>query len=100
MAAGPAGRLEPVRHRRARPRVAGLWATAATPLAGPVLDDVIVGIDEDANLVWAVERRLRGRDVATEPDPDPASPAHADTTGAPGLRLPAMTRVPRTGTRT
>jgi hypothetical protein len=73
------------RHRR---------ATAATPLAGPVLDEVVVGIDEDANAVWAVERRLRGRDLATDPDPPRAPPAHLDGTGRPGFAYLASTRVP------
>jgi hypothetical protein len=33
-----------------------VWATARTPLVGPVLDEVVIGIDEDANSVWAVEQ--------------------------------------------
>jgi hypothetical protein len=32
-----------------------VWPTAATPLAGPVLDQVDFGVDEDANLLWAVD---------------------------------------------
>ena len=76
------------------PRALVVWATAANPLAGPIQDDVIVGIDEDANLVWAVERRLQGREVATEPDPDPAPPEHSDTTARPGFTYQAMTRIP------
>src|SRR6478609_4806067 len=31
-----------------------VWPTATTPLSGPVLDDVILGVDEDANVLWAV----------------------------------------------
>jgi hypothetical protein len=31
-------------------------------------------LDEDANLVWAVERRMRGRDSGTAPDPPPEPP--------------------------
>ncbi len=41
-----------------------IWPTVATPLTGPALDDVVVGIDEDANLLWAVERRAQGRELA------------------------------------
>jgi len=48
-------------------RVAGLsnrslviWPVAVAPLAGPLLDDVVLGIDEDANLAWAVELRADG----------------------------------------
>jgi hypothetical protein len=71
-----------------------LWATAATPLVGPVLDEVVIGIDEDANLIWAVERRLHGRDVATDPDPTPEPPAQVDASGRPGFAYRPMTRLP------
>ncbi|HSP36147.1 MAG TPA: hypothetical protein VLR26_00150, partial [Frankiaceae bacterium] len=71
-----------------------LWATAATPLAGSAVDEVAVGIDEDANLVWAVEQRLRGRTVASEADPPPEPPAHLDMSGRPGFAYRPMTRVP------
>jgi hypothetical protein len=42
-----------------------LWATARTPLAGPILDDIVLGMDEDANLVWAVEQVVAGETLAT-----------------------------------
>ena len=71
-----------------------LWATAAAPLAGPLLDEVIIGIDEDANLVWAVEQRLRGRDVPTEADPPPEPPAQLNTSGRLGFTYRPMTRIP------
>ncbi len=71
-----------------------VWATAATPLAGPLLDEVLIGIDEDANLVWAVEQRLRGRDVPTEADPPPVPPAQLDMSGRPGFAYRPMTRIP------
>jgi hypothetical protein len=76
------------------PRSLVIWATAATPLAGPVRDEVVIGIDEDANLVWAVERRLRGKAIPTDPDPVPDPPAHLDTTGRQGFAYRPMTRVP------
>ncbi len=41
-----------------------VWPSATTPLTGPVLDDVVLGVDEDANLLWAVELRADGRDMA------------------------------------
>lgn len=44
-----------------------IWPTVATPLTGPALDDVVVGIDEDANLLWAVEQRAHGRELAPPP---------------------------------
>jgi hypothetical protein len=71
-----------------------VWATASTPLVGPVLDDVVLGIDEDANLVWAVEARLRGRDVGTDANPPQDTPAHLDASGRPGFAYRPSTRVP------
>lgn len=47
-----------------------VWPVAVAPLAGPPLDDVLVGVDEDANLAWAVELQAAGRrllpDAGTE----------------------------------
>lgn len=43
-----------------------LWPTAATPLTGPVLDDIAFGVDEDANLLWAVEERVGGIQLLTD----------------------------------
>jgi hypothetical protein len=49
-----------------------IWAVAASPLVGQAIEEVSVGVDEDANLVWAVEERLGGRATArTRPDPPP-----------------------------
>jgi hypothetical protein len=42
-----------------------LWPTAATPMTGPVLDDIAFGVDEDANMMWAVEERVAGRPLAS-----------------------------------
>jgi hypothetical protein len=42
-----------------------LWPTAATPITGPVLDDIVFGVDEDANLMWAVEERVDGLPLAS-----------------------------------
>jgi hypothetical protein len=72
-----------------------VWATAATPLAGPVLDEVVIGIDEDSNLVWAVEQRLRGRGVLGDEIPPPVPPAHIDAAGRAGFAYRPMTRIPR-----
>jgi hypothetical protein len=62
-------------------RVAGLgassllvWPTVATPLTGQALDEVVLGVDEDANLLMAVELRARGRELAAEPPVDPPAP--------------------------
>lgn len=37
-----------------------VWPTASTPLTGDVLDDIVLGVDEDANLLWAVELTVDG----------------------------------------
>lgn len=42
------------------------WPTVTAPLTGAILEEVILGVDEDANLLWAVERRANGRDLPTE----------------------------------
>lgn len=41
-----------------------VWLRAMTPLQGQPLDNVLLGLDEYANLLWAVERRVNGRDLA------------------------------------
>ena len=48
-----------------------IWPVAAAPLIGEPQDDVTIGMDEDANLVWAVEERLDGR-VTERRQPDDA----------------------------
>jgi hypothetical protein len=56
-----------------------IWPTVANPLTAPTaLDDVLVGIDEDANVLWAIERRVDGVELV-EPD----EPAAAPSAGAP-----------------
>ncbi|RYV49533.1 hypothetical protein [Pengzhenrongella frigida] len=45
-----------------------VWPAATTPLSGPALDDVLLGIDEDANVMWAVELRADGIDLALSAD--------------------------------
>lgn len=59
-----------------------LWPTVATPLRGAVLEEVVLGVDEDANVLWAVELRAAGRDLPTEtfaPGPAPAdAPGEVD----------------------
>lgn len=70
-----------------------VWATARTPLSGPVLDDVVIGIDEDANLVWAVEQIVAGRTLATPLPADPP-PAQVDPTLPPSFSYLPMTPIP------
>jgi len=54
-----------------------IWPTAAAPLNGPAIDEIVLGMDEDANLLWAVEQRALGRELAppsTAPPPDEEQP--------------------------
>ena len=75
------------------PRSLVLWATARTPLVGPILDEVVIGIDEDANLVWAVEQIVAGRTLPTPPAPVPA-PSTADTGARQTFSYLPMTPIP------
>ena len=45
-----------------------VWPTATAPLSGPALDEVVLGVDEDANLMWAVELRVDGLDLQLSVD--------------------------------
>jgi hypothetical protein len=71
-----------------------VWPTAATPLSGPLLDDVVLGVDEDANLLWAVELRAEGAVLA----PDAEATAAVGETTPTGSRefeyLPSTTLPP------
>jgi hypothetical protein len=73
------------------PRCLAVWTTTTAPLAGPVIDEVVLGLDEDANLMWAVERIVAGRTCPT-PEPAPVPDADADGTGR--FSYQAMTPIP------
>ena len=45
-----------------------MWPAATTPLSGPAIDDALLGVDEDANVMWAVELRADGIDLAFSAD--------------------------------
>ena len=56
-----------------------LWPTVEHPLtASTMLDQVDIGVDEDANLLWAVERWIDGSEAV---ESDPASFAAAPIAG-------------------
>jgi hypothetical protein len=57
-----------------------VWPTATTPLTGAALDEVVLGADEDANLLWAVERRAAGRELAPAAAPTDSTPVPAPET--------------------
>jgi hypothetical protein len=67
-----------------------LWPTVAHPLTAMVaLDEVDVGVDEDANVLWAVERRVDGSEVV---EPDPVPPASPPDTGQLAILRPRRYR--------
>lgn len=70
-----------------------VWPVAVAPHAGPVLDDIVLGIDEDANLTWAVELRVDGLDLLENVE---TAEAIADTrrTGMRDFRYQPMTTLP------
>ena len=55
---------------------------AVTPLQESKLENVLLGLDEYANLVWAVEQPVEGRDVAA-PERSAAQEPGNPTTAAP-----------------
>lgn len=61
-----------------------LWQAVDRPLEGEVLERVQFGVDDESNVVWAVERRLEQRDVPSSGAGagalDPALPPPGDTT--------------------
>jgi peptidoglycan hydrolase-like protein with peptidoglycan-binding domain len=52
-----------------------VWPSAATPLGGPPIEEVVLGVDEDANLLWAVEQRVNGVEQTQPPPPAPSPPS-------------------------
>ena len=53
-----------------------IWPTVANPLtAATALDNVLLGIDEDANILWAIEQRVDGAELIEPGDPEPEEPA-------------------------
>ena len=58
-------------HHRAADR-----PTVANPLnAAVALDNVLLGIDEDANILWAIELRVDGAELVEPEEPEPEVPA-------------------------
>jgi hypothetical protein len=54
-----------------------VWPVAIAPQPGPVLDEILIGVDEDANLAWAVELRADGLQLLRDTE---AAAAVAETT--------------------
>ena len=79
------------------PRRLPIWPVAAAPLAGSAVEEVVVGIDEDANLAWAVEERLEGRvteRVRPPQQPPRVADADADPEPPPPYRYEPVSAVP------
>lgn len=76
-----------------------LWPTVISPLSGTVLEEVVLGVDEDANLLWAVEVRADGRDLPTEGLQTPA-PAEKLSGTVDASAPPAYRFRPARGVRT
>lgn len=75
-----------------------LWQVAELPLEGPVVERVLLGKDEQANLVWAVERVLGGRDVeARLPQPGAEVPSAGVAPAGDARRPQAYRYVPGEG---
>jgi hypothetical protein len=71
-----------------------LWATTVAPLQGPVLDEVVIGIDEDVDLVWAVERVVGGRTMPTPSAPPTPPGGQLDPGARQTFSYRAMTPIP------
>ena len=71
-----------------------VWPVAVAPHRGPVLDEVMLGVDEDANLAWAVELRADGLALAPDARTDDAI-AQTRRTGTRHFRYLPSTALPR-----
>ena len=83
-----------------RPNELLVWPAVTNPLTGTTsLDDVQLGVDEDANVLWAIERRVDGVELVEPDEPaeePPAAPPTGDVvvTGARRYRYVPATAVP------
>ena len=87
-AAGPGGWS--LFHTAGLPRIRSclVWPVAVAPQPGPVLDEILIGVDEDANLAWAVELRADGLQLLRDAE---TAAAIAETTRT-GTRTSAICR--------
>ena len=95
-----AGRVEPVPGRRPGRPFPRELVGGHHPTAGPALDEVVLGVDEDANLLWAVERRVAGREVPTPANPPPPPPPTVAATSSGRTTTRRAAPRFRAGTRT
>lgn len=71
-----------------------VWPVAVAPRTGPLLDEVLIGIDEDANLAWAVELRADGRPLLEDASTT-AAEAQTRHTGSREFAYLPSTTLPR-----
>jgi hypothetical protein len=70
-----------------------VWPVAVAPLSGPTLDEILIGVDEDANLAWAVELRADGLQLLRNADTS-AAVAETTRTGTREFRYLPSTTLP------
>lgn len=70
-----------------------VWPVAVAPHGGPVLDEILIGVDEDANLAWAVELRADGIQVLRDAE-TAAAIAETTRTGTREFRYLPSTTLP------
>ncbi|MYS95587.1 MULTISPECIES: hypothetical protein [Streptomyces] len=68
-----------------------MWLRALTPIEGPAIEDVLLGLDEYSNILWAIERKVSGHTLAPPErtrEQEALNPTLAlpDRGGAPGGR--------------
>jgi hypothetical protein len=70
-----------------------VWPVAIAPHSGPVLDEILIGVDEDANLAWAVELRADGIQLLQNSE-TAAAIAETTRTGTRSFRYLPSTTLP------
>lgn len=70
-----------------------VWPVASAPHQGPLLDEVLIGIDEDANAAWAVELSAEGRQLLANAE-TLAAEEETRRTGTRNFRYQASTTLP------
>ncbi len=70
-----------------------VWPVAIAPHSGPVLDEILIGVDEDANLAWAVELRADGAQLLRDAE-TAAAIAETTRTGTRSFRYLPSTTLP------
>ncbi len=70
-----------------------VWPVAVAPHSGPVLDEILLGVDEDANLAWAIELRADGIQLLQDAQ-TAAAIAETTRTGTRNFRYLPSTTLP------